>query len=300
MPYRSEIEKQRDQYARESDRGAKRWYSDLSGPLWLLIGPLLDSLATDTQGRLLFSVRNIITANQVGLAVTTYNQSAGLSFLGWVFRRLRGLFGLNRDYFATMPELNPESVEDTVRRLILLRYGFNPDTNQIDPNGYLASNVKASSQGQAIAQRINQALASKMNLNQFKREFRRDFNKPGSPLNLEFHYNRFARDLFQEFDRTAQLLYADELGLSHAIYSHTVKNNTRCFCRRRINKIYEVSFARKWNDQNWQGKKPGVDVMIAMGGYNCRGVWSFITEGTAKAISQKRDEKINSYTNVIC
>lgn len=64
--------------------------------------------------------------------------------------------------------------------------------------------------------------------------------------------------------------------------------------------IYTVEFARGWNKQQWQGKKPGVDVMIAMGGYNCRGVWSYLTDEAAQLLAVKRGVKINSYRNVIC
>lgn len=300
MPSRSEIERERDRYARASDNLFIHHLNELEGPLWIIIGSLLDSLSTNNQGRLLFNIRNISTANQVGVAVQSFNVSRGFSVLGWVFNRLNRLFRLNRQYFNTMPELQPETVEDRVRRLILTRYGFNPDTNTINQNGYLAANLRQGGQSQAITQRINQAIAARMPLNQFKKQFRQDFNKAGSPLSLKFHYNRFARDLFQEFDRTTQLEYANELGLNHAIYSGTIKNNTRCFCKRRTNRLYSDEFMSKWNGQQWQGKKPGVDVRIALGGYNCRHVLSWVTEETAEILSMRRKMKKNTYNKVIC
>ena len=300
MPSRSEIERQRDRYARESDRIAGRRYNRMRGPLWSLISGFLDGLSIDTQGRIRFSVGNISTANRIGIAVQTFNSREGVGFLQWIFGRLSRLLGLNKEYFGTMPDVNPESVEDRVRRLTMLRYGFNPDTGAINPEGYLAANIRQSAHAQAVAQRINQAIASRMSLNKFKTEFRREFQRAGSPLSVKYHYDRFARDIFQEFDRTTQLVYAEELGLAHAIYSGTIKNNTRCFCERRTNRIYEEQFMIRWNGQNWQGKKPGVDVRIALGGFNCRHILSWVTEGTAKALEAKRDQKINSYNKTLC
>lgn len=300
MPTPNEISRTRDQYARESDREANRRYTQMSSPLLVRITSLLDGLLTDNLGRLLFNVRNISTVNQIGFAVQAYNERVGFSFLRWMFGRLTRLLGLNREYFGSMPELQPETVEDRVRKLLLIRYGFNPDNNTIDPDGYLAANIRQSQQPQVVAQRINQALAARMNLNQFKREFQRDFMRAGSPLSVDYHYSRFARDIFQEFDRTTQLVYADELGLDHAIYSGTVKNNTRCFCLKRVNRVYTDEFMQTWNNQTWQGKKPGVDVRIALGGFSCRHILSWVTEGTAEAVVKRRKEEKDKYHETEC
>ena len=275
-------------------------FGAMSIVLWGIVGNIIENLITDDRGRIVFSVRNISTANQVGVAIQGFNQSAGFSFTRWLFRAFTRLFGLNREYFSTMPEMEPESVDDRVRRLIMIRYGFDPDTGVVDPNGYIAANVRNNSQSQVVAQRINQAIASRMSLSDFRKQFRQDFNNPNSPLSLNYHYNRFSRDVFQEFDRTVQVEYANELGLLHAVYAGTAKNNTRCFCLRRLNRIYTDDFMSTWNSQNWQGKKPGVDVRIALGGFNCRHVLSWVTEGTAEALLKKREQKINTYNQTLC
>jgi len=300
MNHRSDIERQRDRYARASEREAAGRYAAMSGTLWLVIGTLIDTLTTDRRGRIRFTVRNINTANRVGIAVQSFNNNSGTSFFRWLLRRFTRLLGLNLDYFAAMPEIEPETVEDRVRRLLLRRYGYNPETGALDPAGYLAANLRQNGQSAAVAQRINQAIAARMNLREFKRQFRRDFARAGSPLSVGYHYNRFARDIFQEFDRTTQLVYADELGMEHAIYSGTVKNNTRCFCEKRVNRIYENEFIAAWNNQEWQGKKDGVDVRIALGGHNCRHILSWITEGTATQIAARRKQKVNTYNKVLC
>jgi len=297
---RSALERDRERTGRKLDREAGRQITGLSAGLWALLSDALSRMETDPAGRLRFTVRNITTIRQVSFQVRSYNQGAGASFLRWAFTGLRRIFDLNRRYFReAVPEV-PETLDDRVRRLLLLRYGYNPDTGMIDADGYLAANVRASSQAQVVAERMNKAISARQNLRDFSRAFRRDFSSPGSPLSLDYHYNRFVRDLFQEFDAEAQLQYAQELGLDHAIYSGTIKNNTRCFCRRRLNRIYTTDLIREWNDHTWQGKKPGVDVRIARGGYNCRHIFSWISEETAEQLKQRRNQEIDSYNQVIC
>lgn len=297
---RSQLERDRERTGRRLDREAEGQITGLSAGLWAILSDALARLDTDETGRLRFNVRNITAVRQASFQVRAYNQTAGLRFLRWAFGGLRRIFDLNRRYFRQAVPQVPQTLDDQIRRLLLIRYGYDPQTGEIDPNGYLAANVRASGQAQAVAERMNKAISARQDLRAFTRAFRQDFNKPGSPLSLDFHYNRFARDLFQEFDAEAQLQYAQELGLNHAIYSGTAKDNTRCFCLRRLNRIYTADLILTWNDQTWQGKKPGVDVRIARGGFNCRHIFSWISEETAEQLEQRRNKRIDTYNKTLC
>lgn len=256
----------------------------------------ISSLAVDEAGRILFNIRNISTAQRVGFVVQSiYNkQSAG--FANRIVRSLLGIFRINTEYFQEAQssiELTPD-LENRMVSLLMKAYGYDVEARQVITGGYLEANLRNPSHAMAISQRITEAVAGRTPLRDFQRTFRADFNQPGSALNAAHHYNRFARDLYHEFDRAVQNEYAGQLGLTYAVYSGTEKDNTRPFCERRVNNVYSEDEILSWNSQDWKGKKPG-DVRLVLGGYNCRHTLSWISEETANAIAKRRGKEIDTY-----
>jgi hypothetical protein len=125
-------------------------------------------------------------------------------------------------------------------------------------------------------------------MKQFKTNFRTFFVNPAGLGVIESQFNRFAQDIFQDFDRETQRTYADELNLNYAIYSGTEIKTTRDFCEARINNIYSRKEIAKWNSKDWKGKRKGVPVEVQCGGYNCRHHFSFISDELAKRLAENR------------
>jgi hypothetical protein len=100
-------------------------------------------------------------------------------------------------------------------------------------------------------------------------------------------------------DRMVARELANEVGFTHAIYAHTIKNNTRDFCRQRANRVYTLFVIRKWDSLQWLGKYTNNHKCETdLGGYNCRGHWNFVSEETAKRLSSERNKPINSYNTI--
>lgn len=294
---RSQKERERKTLANQSEKKSLSFMDRLNRSIFSAITSMILGMAVDEAGKLVFSVSNINTANRVGMAVQGIWNQQTPTFSQRIVRGLLSLFKINTEYFraADTPKLLTENVENRVLRLLMQRYGYDTTKNIIIPNGYLAANLRNPGHALSVAQRINEAVSGKMPLKGFMDAFRQDFNRTGSPLSATYHYNRFARDLYAGFDRNVQNEYANQLGLSHAIYSHTIKNNTRDFCRARANRIYSIEKIDSWNSLNWQGKNPNADVKEVMGGYNCRGVWSWISAETAEQIAERRGIEIDTY-----
>jgi hypothetical protein len=296
----NEIREERDKASNEFDDALERLLDSLNSQIWSILLPIIFTLETSQNGRIKFTVSNINKARSIGFKVDSYNQVKGGNLLTWIVRRTIRLFKLNTKYFKASNIEVSETREQKILSKLMRLYGYDINNSTLDPKGYFAANLTNVNQGQIIADRIRKAIASRQGLNDFAKQFRQEFNTPNSPLSAQYHYRRFTRDFFQEHDRLTQLAYAEELKLKFALYSHTIIRTSRCFCRKRSNRIYEVDFARGWNSRKWRGKKPGVDVMIAQGGYNCRGTWSFMSDGTAKALEKSTGRKINSYNKVLC
>jgi len=201
--------------------------------------------------------------------------------LGSVLDWTGEIIGLNNDYFESFAA-PAETVAETARRLTLQRWGYNTGANSIIPGGYFESLFSNQQAAQKIAQLVNQAIIQKMPLKDFQKTFKQVFvGKPGEGM-LERYWSTNSFDLFQRIDRTANLVYADKLGLNHAIYSGTLEEDSRPFCVTRVNKVFSRPEISKWSDLNFQGKpKIGYDPFVDCGGFNCRHHLSWISDGVA-------------------
>jgi hypothetical protein len=85
---------------------------------------------------------------------------------------------------------------------------------------------------------------------------------------------RYARqmivDSMMQFDAAVNVAAAREIGSENWKYYGTVVEDSRDFCVRHVNEIWDENEIREtWAATSWQGKADG-DPFIVRGGYNCR------------------------------
>lgn len=249
-------------------------------------GLLIDWVAGKIEtvdGRMKYSASNMGKVASVYLLFDRFARSYQKTVLGGILDRAGRLFGLNRDYFeAVMEKPVDESVEDAARRLALKRWGYNVKTKELIPGGYMEALFKNQGVARNVAGLVNRAIAGQMSLADFQKQFRKLFvGTPGNGM-LERHWKTNSYDLFARIDRAANLVYADRLGLNYAIYSGTVKDTTRPWCEKHVNKVLSREEIDAWKGQMWAGKiQVGYDPYLDAGGFNCRHHWSFISDTVA-------------------
>ena len=238
--------------------------------------------AIDTDGgRIKYTASNLSKVQGLYRVFAAFQAKFKGTMLGSVLDWTGEIIGLNNDYFESFAA-PAETVAETARRLTLQRWGYNTGANSIIPGGYFESLFSNQQAAQKIAQLVNQAIIQKMPLKDFQKTFKQVFvGKPGEGM-LERYWSTNSFDLFQRIDRTANLVYADKLGLNHAIYSGTLEEDSRPFCVTRVNKVFSRPEISKWSDLNFQGKpKIGYDPFVDCGGFNCRHHLSWISDGVA-------------------
>lgn len=250
----------------------------------------------DANGRVRLTVGNIRATNSIPSLIQSFVKRRGTNLIRWVIRRLSDLFKINTNYFRSFMEY-PKSRDEKAIRLLLMRLGYDNQNNKVIKDGFLSNVFQISSVATSIARDIQQALTVNLTLSAFKKLFRSRFL---AAKYVEKWFNRFTRDLFHQFDSSSQKVLADELGLEYFVYAGTEIKTTRCFCERRINRIYTKGFAGRWNNISWRGKIPNGDFFIDRGGYNCRHHLSYITERRAERVSNQRGFKINSFNETDC
>lgn len=268
------------------------WVKRSQTALFERIATLLDRLETDS-GRIVSNAANTALQGDVSSAITVSQNGLMGQLLPWLIRNVRRLVSLNGDYYATRNEVG-QSVRDVAVRQVLLSLGYDNQTRQILSGTYL-ENLTGNSIKRQVLSRVSAAVAGRSTISSFRTAFRKDFIG-GKGLGLvEKEFALLSRNLFAQVDRTASLTYAEELDLTHAIYAGTVKNNTRNFCKDRVNRIYTVEEVRSWDNLDWRGKIQGAPTLQVLGGYACRHQLRYITKELAETLAKRRGSPINSY-----
>jgi len=234
------------------------------------------------------------TSSNLGKVAGLYAVMAGSqkSYLGTLLQRVLTwtdrIFGTNQEYFS---EFSPtESLAEKARRLTLQKWGYDTAKKKLIPGGYFEYLFDNQETAQRTARLVNQAIIQQTPLKEFQKLFKGVFvgGKDAGGL-LERHWKTVSFDLYQRVDRTANLVYADELGLNFAVYSGTLEEDSRPFCITRVNKVFSREEILKWKDLTWAGKpKIGYDPFTDVGGHNCRHHLSWISNALAELLKKKQ------------
>lgn len=252
-------------------------------------GVLWDWVSTSIEveeGRIKYTAANLGRVQTIYTLFARFQRKYSETMLGTVLKWAGNLLGLNETYFSTFePESKVENIRDAARRLTLQRWGYNTTTKALIPGGYFESLFNSQTVAQRVAGLVNQAIAQNMPLKEFQRTFRAAFvGMPGRGM-LERHWRTNSFDLYQRIDRTANLIYADKLGLNYAVYSGTLEEDSRPFCIERVNKVFSRPEIKNWDNLNFQGKpKIGYDPFLDCGGFNCRHHLSWISDELAERL----------------
>ena len=244
----------------------------------------MSALDTD-KGKISTTAGNLRKVSGLYRVFSSFQERYKGTMLGTVLDWSEKIFGANDSYFGSFEDI-PMSVADQARKLTLQRWGY--DGKNLIPGGYFEGLFNSGDVAQRTARLVNQAILQKMTLADFQKTFKAVFvGHPGQGM-LERHWRTNSFDLYQRIDRTANLIYADKLGLDWAIYSHTFEEDSRAWCIKHGNKVFSRAEILNWKNFDWAGKNKFYDPFTDCGGYNCRGHWSWITDGLATALKAKQ------------
>ena len=282
MPDYRKLNERRIKEASNSSAFMDALVRSLQAALYGLVIDWVSGKIETVDGKMKYSASNLGKVAGLYLLFDRFSKSYQKTVLGGILDRAARIFGLTKEYYNEIKPA-PESVQDAARRLTLQRWGYNVNTKELIPGGYMEKLFANEGVARNVAGLVNRAIAGKMSLADFQKQFRKVFiGKPGQGM-LERYWKTNSFDLFQKIDRAANLVYADRLGLEYAIYSGTVMDTTRPWCENHVNKVFSRDEIDPWKNQSWQGKITiGYDPYLDAGGFNCRHHWSFISTPIAE------------------
>lgn len=106
-----------------------------------------------------------------------------------------------------------------------------------------------------------------------------------SAKKLETNVDLVARELVFQYKRSQQAQLANKFNVKYFRYVGGEIDTTRRFCDKRVGNIYTKDFIQSWAKDDWAGKKKGTtstNILINLGGYNCRHSLVPVSEEVAK------------------
>lgn len=289
MPTPNDLTKKRIAEAEKAAKSTSKTVRAVQAAMYSTLWDWISGTLETENGRIKYTVGNLGKVRTIFTLFARFQRAYTDRLLKSVLRWAGSIFGLNERYFETFEAAGKvEAVRDAARRLSLQRWGYNTATKELLPGGYFESLFNSATVAQRVAGLVNQAIAQNLPLAQFQKAFRSVFvGLPGQGM-LERHWKTNSFDLYQRIDRTANLIYADRLGLNWAIYSGTLEEDSRPFCIARVNKVYNRGQIAEWKDLEFQGKpKNGYDPFVDCGGYNCRHHLSWVSDELAEKLNQE-------------
>jgi len=243
-------------------------------------------------GSLALTVTNTRRAASAALTIEAAYKTGAKEIAAGLMEKSLDVVRGNTEYFSELGDA--KSVEARAMRRVLMLYGYDPDSKDIIPGGYLDGVLGSAPVARTVGAQMNTALLGGMGVADFRDLFRVTFAPGVGTGMLERHFERFSHDVFMQINRVSKIIYAQQLGLVHFVYAGTEVTRTRDFCFERMNRIYTVEFSETWNQLEWDGKIPDLLFEIQMGGYYCRHSQMFISAQMAAMLAKKRNIEIDT------
>lgn len=277
--------RRREQIIADAEAEALKRLRGIESDSWGFVAELVSGLDT-VEGRIVFKPGNVRKVQTGIVRFTSFLQSKLFDFGKWIANRFLSLFGLNVSYFKTVKK--ESSVYDTAKKLIMLRWGWDVEKNEIVPGGFLANAFNVQGVAETIGQRMTAGLGAGWDLKKFITSFKQFFltNRTGTGVVVK-QFERAAFDSFQTFDRTVQNHVGTELGLGYALFAGTEIKTSRAWCKKRKGRIFSRKVIESWNNDTWEGKIPGTDVKETLGGYGCRDHLSWLSEEMVELLKKR-------------
>jgi hypothetical protein len=221
-----------------------------------------------------------------------FQSSAGQSMLNLISNATTKIGTLSAEYFTLVTTV-PDTFEKIVAKadkLINLRLGLNE--GKLVRGGFLQSYFEAANLGTDLKQMTSKAVSGGMDMKVYSNALKDMITgSPDYKGGLEKQFDRYAFDLYQQYDRAYNTTIGNELGFTYFIYQNGLVADSRDFCVAHDGKVWSIEESKSWKD--WtpsKGEYPagyevkakdinavpsylnyaGYDPLIDLGGYNCR------------------------------
>lgn len=253
-----------------------------------LIADYMGKFQTDDKGNLLASTSNMRMAIKLDQFFDALDENTLRSINTQFGKDMLKLTPLSGRYYSAMgtPKDLVESISEKVG---FIEQGIGIKDGEIIKGGYLDTLAKMPEVRQQLKDYVITSVANKKGYSDYLRGMKEMVVGAGQKEGiLKRYYRQYAFDTFNQTDAAINKHYADSLDLKWFVYTGSVIDTTRPFCRKRAGKTYNTEETEKWKcDPDLIAKPKGkkcddsYNPLIERGRYNCRHTIRYITEELA-------------------
>ena len=254
------IARKRSKYLRDAESGLLSRSDTMQRKLNAYV---LNTLVPSLQMRnnqLTNTASNLNKVNKVSGLKRFMKTVVDLALLEYYEKQFKGINRLSNQYFNKF-----EPTEATKERII--------NRGQTITDGFIDELFDNNEIVKSIQNTIRNSIITEQRTTDLKQLLTDQIKGKNDKLGLvsSYHYkNGF--DEFQGYSRSLDEQYSKALKLNYAFYAGGKIKSTRDFCQERSGNLYNRETILSWNHTpaNWAGRKPDNNILIDMGGYNCR------------------------------
>jgi len=242
-------------------------------------------------GKLIPSEKNMRLARELEVIMNNFSNIFQKSVLKDFANNMLKVTDFSIDYFNGMG-YSKKKLNDIKKGMgyISERIGIS-DKGNILKGSYLDSLSKNAEVRKGLKDFVINSVAGQKNYPEYLKGMKEMVvGKAGTDGILQRYYRQFAYDTYNQVDSAINLHFADSLEMEYFIYSGSVIDTTRPFCRKRAGKVFSIDETKDWkNDPDLIDKKTkqSYNPLIDRGRYNCRHSIRYISKELA---CQKRPE----------
>jgi hypothetical protein len=237
---------------------------------------------------------------------STFNNRIVGTLLPKINKGIEGIININQGFFTSAFTDLPKRFEKVIegaKKITDLRLGL--QGGKMVRGGFLESILRTDPT--EFKQYMSRAITGQMSMKDFIKGLRKKItgteDRTGT---LERQFQRYAYDVYQQYDRAYNKKLADEFGMKYFLYQGNLIKDSRDFCAAHYNKVWTEEEAQEWAE--WTPAKgmdagefpegyeikakdiysvpsylgyPGYDPVIDLGGYNCRHIYAPIPDNLA-------------------
>jgi hypothetical protein len=232
---------------------------------------------TINSGIVVSSTENLNKVQASTLTMRIWSGIVGRDVSRFFSDGLDELMAANTDYFSTFKPQNWGLTKD----IVLDKVG------RISAD-FLTNYRQSETVAMAIKQTVISAVSRQVSYSDLRAELLEQIDGTAEKLGIIENYNMVQtrlQDAFSDYDRMLQNEFSERLDLNYCIYQGGLIGTSRSFCDERNANVYNRETVLSWQNEEWQGKKKGHNILVDAGGYNCRHYFDWISYEMAKQLS---------------
>lgn len=267
-----------------------------------LLDFIINELASQldfNDGQLVNSTKNYRIINNFDSMLDDFSQSYLQPFVSNIGTSMIELTPMNAAYFSAVGA-KKATLDNLVKKLDFLHEKIGVDkAGNVIKGSYLDNLAKAPELRTELKEYVLKNVVNESGIKSFQKGFKDMLSNTDEVDGaMTRYYKQYTYDTFNQVDNTIDTYMAESLGMKYFLYSGTTIKTSRCFCRKRVGKVFHIKDTVNWKDDKTLPVTPNYNALIDLGSYNCRHKKRWLSDEMAIEMGYDREliKGINSET----